>query len=122
MLSRSLTKIAAARFLWRFALVFGLVYVVWWGASACNQNATHTLVASPGQTSVPVYPADQIFRQATGENGTGAANQQQKFFPKMVSTNPHVRIISRNKSDVRIKILDGPDYGQIGYVAPQNVS
>ncbi len=70
---------------------------------------------------MPVYPGDQIFRQASGENGA-AANQEQKFFPKMVSANTHVRIISRNKSDVRIKILDGPDYGQIGYVAPQNVS
>ena len=86
----------------------------------------HKVVASPGETTVAVYPDEDTWRKLAqmksqggvvgmlGGLGAGLATKQ-------VDNNTPVKIISSDEAGSKIEVLDGANKGLTGFVPKENL-
>ena len=100
-------------------------------AAGCNLNGTpvlaHKLVATAGQTSIPLYPDEHTLNEVShrAQQGgiTGMVGSVQKSFSaKQIDDQTPVQVLSTDDNGAQVQIIDGPLRGQSGFVAKQNVN
>lgn len=97
----------------------------------CNSPGTpvlsHKLVATAGQTSIPLYPDEKTLIDVSHRSQQGGVtgmvgNVQKDFSAKKIDDQTPVQILSTDDNGAQVQIIDGPLKGQTGFVAKQNVS
>jgi hypothetical protein len=98
-------------------------------STACNSPTTalpHKLVATAGQSTVPMYPDEQSFLKISHNSQQGGVtgmvgDVQKNFSAKQIADQTPVKVLSGNDNGSEVVITDGPMKGQAGFVANQNV-
>jgi hypothetical protein len=101
------------------------------GLVGCNSPGTpvlaHKLVATGGQTSIPLYSDEQtlveVSHRAQQGGVTGMVGSVQKdMSAKQIDDQTPVNVISTDDNATQVEIIDGPMKGQRGFVPKQNVN
>jgi len=108
--------------------VIGLLSFV---IAACNNPGepvlSHKLVATAGQSTIPLYPDEHTLIEVAHRSQQGGVtgmvgNVQKSFSAKQIDDQTPVQILSTDDNGTQVQIIDGPLKGQTGFVAKQNVS
>jgi hypothetical protein len=94
----------------------------------CNKQSllTHKLVATGGESGVPLYPDEATFLKISHKAQQGGVpgllgDAQQHLSAKKIDDKTPVRIISSDNNGAEVEIVEGPMKGTAGFVANQNV-
>jgi hypothetical protein len=99
--------------------------------AACNSPGepilSHKLVATAGQTSIPLYPDEKTLIEVAHRSQQGGVtgmvgNVQKSLSAKQIDDQTPVQILSTDDNGTQVQIVDGPLKGQTGFVSKQNVS
>jgi len=99
--------------------------------AGCNNPGTpvltHKLVATAGQTSIPLYPDEKTLIEVSHRSQQGGVtgmvgSVQKDFSAKQIDDQTPVQVLSTDDNGAQVQIVDGPLKGQTGFVAKQNVS
>ena len=100
------------------------------GLVGCNNPGapliTHKLVATGGQSTIPLYPDEDTFVKVSHKSQqggiTGAVGDVEKgFTAKQIDDQTPVKIVSSDENGAVVEIAQGPMKGQTGFVARQNI-
>jgi hypothetical protein len=100
------------------------------GFIACNNPGTpvmsHKLIATSGQTSIPLYPDEhslvEVSHRSQQGGVTGAVGDIQKdMTAKQIDDQTPVKVLATDDNGAQVEIIDGPMKGQMGFVTKQNV-
>jgi hypothetical protein len=88
---------------------------------------THKLVATAGQTSIPLYPDEHTLIEVSHRSQQGGVtgmvgSVQKSFSAKQIDDQTPVQILSTDEIAVQEQVIDGPLKGQTGFVTKQNVN
>ncbi|HTT77058.1 MAG TPA: hypothetical protein VMF50_13900 [Candidatus Binataceae bacterium] len=97
--------------------------------AGCNSSASilpHKLVATSGESTVPLYPDEQTYLKVSHSAQEGgitgvAGNVQKSFVAKQINNQTPVKILSSDSNGSEVEITQGAMKGQAGFVAAQNV-
>ena len=99
--------------------------------AGCNSPGTpilaHKLVATAGQTSIPLYPDEHTLIEVSHRSQQGGVtgmvgSVQKSFSAKQIDDQTPVQVLSTDDNGAQVQIIDGPLKGQTGFVAKQNVN
>jgi hypothetical protein len=100
--------------------------------AGCNSSeppavVTHKLVATAGQTSIPLYQDEQTMVDVSHRSQQGGVtgmvgSVQKDVSAKQIDDQTPVRVISSDDNAAQVEIIDGPMKGQSGFVSKQNVN
>jgi transcription antitermination factor NusG len=97
-------------------------------AVGCNNSpvATHKLVATGGEHTVPLYPDEATYLKVSHKAQQGGVsgmvgNAQQDLTAKKIDDQTPVKVISSDDNGSEVQIVQGPMKGTAGFVANQNV-
>jgi hypothetical protein len=87
---------------------------------------THKLVATAGETSIPLYPDEQTLIEVSHRSQQGGltgmvGSVQKSFSAKQIDDQTPVQVLSTDDNGAQIQVIDGPLKGQTGFVTKQNV-
>jgi hypothetical protein len=100
------------------------------GVVGCNNSGMpvldHKLVATGGESTVPLYPDEHTLVEVSHRSQQGGVtgmvgDVQKNFSAKQIDDQTPVRVISSDDDGTEVQITDGPLKGQAGFVAKQNV-
>ena len=100
------------------------------GVVGCNNPGTpvldHKLIATGGQSTVPLYPDEHTLVEVSHRSQQGGVtgmvgDVQKNFSAKQIDDQTPVRVLSSDDDGTEVQITDGPLKGQAGFVAKQNV-
>ena len=100
------------------------------GLIGCNSPGTpllaHKLVATGGQTSIPLYPDEQTLVEVSHRSQQGGVtgmvgSVQKDMSAKQIDDQTPVTVVSTDDNSAQVQIIDGPMKGQSGFVPKQNV-
>jgi hypothetical protein len=101
-----------------------------WVTAGCNSPGTpvlaHKLVATGGQTSIPLYSDEQTLVEVSHRSQQGGVtgmvgSVQKDMSAKQIDDQTPVDVVSTDDNATEIEVIDGPMKGQRGFVAKQNV-
>jgi transcription antitermination factor NusG len=97
----------------------------------CNSPGTpvlsHKLVATAGQTSIPLYPDEHTLIEVSHKSQQGGVtgmvgSVEKTFTAKQIDDQTPVQVLSTDENGAQVQIIDGPLKGQTGFVTKQNVN
>ncbi len=101
------------------------------GLAGCNSPGTpvlaHKLVATGGQTSIPLYADEQTMVEVSHRSQQGGVtgmvgSVQKGMSAKQIDDLTAVNVISTDDNATQVEVIDGPMKGQRGFVPKQNVN
>ena len=100
------------------------------GVAGCNNPGTpvlsHKLVATGGQSTIPLYPDEHTFVEVSHRSQQGGVtgmvgSVEKDFQAKQIDDQTPVQVVATDDNGAQVQIIDGPLKGQSGFVAKQNV-
>src|ERR1039457_661364 len=85
--------------------------------AGCNSPGTpilaHKLVATAGQTSIPLYPDEHTLMEVSHRSQQGGVtgmvgSVQKSFSAKQIDDQTLVQVLSTDDNGARVQIIDGP--------------
>ena|SRR5579872_2308399 len=101
------------------------------GLVACNSPGTpvlaHKLVATGGESSIPLYPDEHTLVEVSHRSQQGGVtgmvgSVQKDMSAKQIDDQTPVNVVSTDDNGAQVEIIDGPLKGQSGFVLKQNVN
>jgi hypothetical protein len=108
--------------------IVGLIVIA---IAGCNSPGTpiltHKLVATAGQTSIPLYPDEHTLIEVSHRSQQGGVtgmvgSVQKNFSAKQMDDQTPVQVLSTDENGAQVQVIDGPLKGQTGFVTKQNVN
>jgi transcription antitermination factor NusG len=108
--------------------ITGLIVIA---IAGCNSSGApvlaHKLVATAGQTSIPLYPDEHTLIEVSHRSQQGGVtgmvgSVQKSLSAKQIDDQTPVQVLSTDDNGAQVQIIDGPLKGQTGFVAKQNVT
>ncbi len=112
-------------------LVLAAASAVVSGLIGCNSPGTpvlaHKLVATGGQSSVPLYPDEHTLVEVSHRSQQGGVtgmvgSVQKDMSAKQIDDQTPINVVSTDDNGAQVEIIDGPLKGQSGFVLKQNVN